>query len=166
MNSVTDHARFIKNGEEALTYTMDDPRLIEIVKKLLPNPDWFGLINAEEWKEIHRLFQAIAENRRKDRLRIRDIDHLALQAEKAASFDRMVLALDAIQVGTKLLGDCTGADLLREAVKLEEMAKEATAQSVFYRQLAAIVGKTTTVRTANDRAGILGLLTDRYQEAA
>lgn len=89
---------------------------------------------------------------------------IAEVVKKASSFDRMVEALDAIKVGGKLLGDCTGADLLREAVALEEFAAEATAQSVFYRQLASIVGKTKTVREAADRAGVVGLLTSRFHE--
>lgn len=83
--------------------------------------------------------------------------------EKAVAFDRMVEALDAVEVNGKFLGDCTGADLLRAAVELEEQAREATAQSQFYRQLAAIVGKTVTVRSYTDRAGIVGLITSRYK---
>lgn len=86
--------------------------------------------------------------------------------QKVKAFDRMVEALDAVEVNGKFLGDCTGADLLRAAVELEEQAREATAQSQFYRQLAAIVGKTTTVRSYNDRAGIVGLITSRYKEEA
>lgn len=93
-------------------------------------------------------------------------DQIESNKIKASSFDRMVMALDAITVGRKLLGDCTGADLLREAVRLEELAKEVTAQSVFYRELAAIVGKTATVRAADNRAGIVGLLTSHYRDPA
>lgn len=84
---------------------------------------------------------------------------------KAASFDRMVAALDAITVGHKLLGDCTGADLLREAHRLETIAGGLTAQAVFYRELAAIAGKTNTVRSAADRIGVVRLLTTHFKEA-
>lgn len=92
------------------------------------------------------------------------LERMRTVKQKAQVFDRMVEALDAVTVGDKLLGDCTGADLLREAVRLESEAKEMTAQATFYRQLAAIVGKTTTVRSYNDRGQIVGLITARYKE--
>lgn len=118
----------------------------------------------EDWEKASDGARRIVGTRNANREYRKEIETQKLNAEKAASFDRMVMALDAISVAGKLLGDCTGGDLIREAVKLEEMAKEATAQSVFYRQLAGIVGKTKTVREASDRAGIVGLLTTHYKE--
>lgn len=88
------------------------------------------------------------------------------KGEKVKAFDRMVEALDAVSVNGKLLGDCTGGDLLRAAVQLEESSRHATAQSQFYRQLAAIVGKTNTVREAGNRAGVVGILTHHFKETA
>lgn len=88
------------------------------------------------------------------------------QAAKAESFDRVVEMLDHTRVGNKLLGDCTKADLLRAAVELQEQAGEATLYAALYRDLAAIVGNTGTVREASDRGKIVALLTTTHKEPA
>jgi hypothetical protein len=144
---------YIKRPEEG-----DDFISATLPKKVLKS--W----TKYDWDVARRGLQTIVGSRRR-RAELEKFDaELEVQEAKAKSFDRMVMALDAIQVGKKLLGDCTGADLLREAVTLEEIAKSATAQSVFYRQLAAVVGKTQTVREADNRAGIVGLITSRFKE--
>ncbi len=115
-------------------------------------------------KKIGKIFEDIRRSREIDNRLKECMAELHTNADKAASFDRIVMALDAVKVGGKLLGDCTGGDLLREAAKLEAIANEMTAQAVFYRQLAEIVGKTTTVREASNRVGIVGLLSTHYNE--
>ena len=135
------------------------------VERIIP-ADVLATWDQSDWMDTATDFKNLWRRRKEYRSYQKAKRAHDLNAEKAASFDRMVLALDAIQVGNKLLGDCTGGDLLREAVRLEEFAKEATAQSVFYRQLASIVGKTATVREAGDRAGIVGLITSQYKETA
>ena len=136
-----------------------------LIKDLLPS-DLRPRFEQTELMKIKNMYLIIKQKRTQQKITDAYKIELDKQLEKAASFDRMVMALDAIQVGGKILGDCTGGDLLREASRLEEMANQITAQSVFYRQLAVIVGKTTTVREAADRAGIVGLLTTHYKEAA
>lgn len=118
----------------------------------------------DEWRKILRSLRWRCIDERRDREEREEQNLLDANERKVAAFDRMVMALDALRVGNKVLGDCTGGDLLREAARLEALANQVTAQSVFYRQLAAIVGKAATVREASDRAGIVGLLTSRYKE--
>lgn len=117
-----------------------------------------------EWRRVLKALKWRCDDERREREEREEQNRLEADERKIAAFDRMVMALDALRVGNKSLGDCTGGDLLREAARLEALANQVTAQSVFYRQLAAIVGKVATVREASDRAGIVGLLTSRYRE--
>lgn len=88
-----------------------------------------------------------------------------VKAEKARSFDRIVEMLDHLDVNGKVLGDCTRADLLRAAVRLEEQSEDAKVRAAMYRELAKIVGN-QTVREASNRGQIVALLTTTFQEAA
>lgn len=90
---------------------------------------------------------------------------LALRT-KASEFDKLVEMLDHMKVGDKLLGDCTKADLLREAVRLDQVAGEIGVHTAFLRRLAALVGPVGTVREVNDRAGVVALLTHEFREEA
>lgn len=90
---------------------------------------------------------------------------MASRRNKADAFDKIVEMLDHHSVDGKMLGDCTRADLLREAVRLDDLAGEATMYASLYRQLASMIGK-STVRTANDRGGIVALLNLTFKEAA
>jgi hypothetical protein len=88
----------------------------------------------------------------------------ASRTAKAQMLDRIVELLDHMQVGEKMLGDCTSRDLLRAAVESDNDAKEATLQGTFYRQLAAMLEPNDTVRTAAGRGKIVALLTTTFKE--
>lgn len=120
----------------------------------------------KDWEVVDHIITYSSDTRKNAKAAEAVRRAVELIEEKAKSFDRMVLALDAITVGGKVLGDCTGSDLLREAVKLEEATKQMTTQSVFYRSLAEIVGKTTTVRAASERGQVIALLNTTYKDAA
>lgn len=82
---------------------------------------------------------------------------------KLKAFDRIVEMLDLMEVEGKSLGDCTRGDLLRAAVRAEEAAGEKLLHASFYRELAGMVGN-GTVREAQDRGGIVALLTTTFQQ--
>lgn len=160
-DTIADHLYRLDEG-----YLRTLERDPEAYIKSLLSPEVLKIWDGDDWLEARQGLRVVISSKARQRQAEDEHKKLEAQAEKAKAFDRMVLALDAIQVGQKLLGDCTGADLLREAARLESMANEMTAQSVFYRQLADIVGKTTTVRTASDRSGIVALIGSRFKEAA
>lgn len=92
-----------------------------------------------------------------------------IKTAKAENFDRIVEMLDHKRViyggGSKILGDCTKADLLRAAVEADAKAHDATIEAGFYRLLAGMIGK-GTVREAANRGQIIALLTTTFKEAA
>jgi hypothetical protein len=135
----------------------------KFVHSILPSEN-LTVWTLEDWRTAFRGMCSIKSRRDKDRRWFEEVARVAATEEKARSFERIILTLDAMTVGSKLLGDCTGGDLLREAARLEAGAGHLTAQAVFYRELAAIVGKTTTVREANDRGKVLALLSTTYKE--
>lgn len=88
---------------------------------------------------------------------------MRLMTQKARTFDRIVEMLDARTVDGKQLGDCTRADLLREARRLDSEAEEMTLDAELYRELASVIGN-QTVRAAAGRDKIVALLTHRWGE--
>ena len=137
----------------------------KFVREVLPS-ETLAVWTSNDWRTAYMGACRIQSRREKDRRWLEEAARIAATEEKARSFERIILALDAVTVGGKLLGDCTGGDLLREAARLEAGAGHLTAQAVFHRELAAIVGKTTTVREANDRGKVLALLSTTYKEEA
>lgn len=87
----------------------------------------------------------------------------AATREKARLLDRVIEALDARQIGDKRLGDCTRADLLREAYRLDAEAAEMTLDATLYRAIAALIGN-ATVREYSDRGQVVALLTSRFAD--
>jgi len=109
----------------------------------------------ERAKHLHNKRSATVKRRQAE-------DSVALT--KIAAFDRIVEMLDHQKVGDKMLGDCRKSDLLREAVRLDTISDEAKLRASFYRQLAKMIGD-KTVRGAQDRGGIVALLTHTFQDA-
>lgn len=79
--------------------------------------------------------------------------------DKVAKFDKLIEYLDHMQIGTKRLGDCTRADLEREAARLEGNVTEISDHIHFLRSMATLIGNKKTVRQA-DRARVLTLLSE------
>lgn len=88
-----------------------------------------------------------------------------MRHEKVKAFDALIARFDSQYVGAKLFGDCTRADLLREAVRSEEAAGKLTSDAAFYRAVAAVIGN-ETVRAHQHRDKVVALLTTTSKEAA
>lgn len=105
---------------------------------------------------------AKAARRETERHLNRAVQTIAARVEVGAA---VVECFDKMLVDGKRLGDCVKVDLLRERARLLHRGNELLSQSGLLERISACLGPNETVRTADNRMGILDVLRDHFQPA-
>lgn len=186
MNSLQKTERYSAGVEEWRRKCMEDlPRAQQVLRLreiLSDDPDLENILLLVGWRVLCRYYWRTArksappsekaevrslrrriQKREYERWRAEDEAERQATEQKVAAFDKMVEMLDHLTVGNKALGDCSRADLVREATRIQGMSEELSVRAAFYMRLSRMIGS-GTVREAQDRAKIVGLITTTFRE--